>query len=147
MKKELLFILFTLAFSSCSEIEQPQVELAQTWSLIGYNCSFCSEPDVFNPIETDTTYQYIIRPDSSFTKILGEVELFGQIELKRSQEGQTYYEFQYDDFSVQLDKQADGFGFIHYCGQPIEIIQLTEEGRLKGNWGDCDGPNLIFERL
>lgn len=57
-----------------------------------------------------------------------------------------YLVFRYDQETYLEDRERDGFGLIHYCGQDYEPFSFVDSNTIKGSWGACDGPNLYFER-
>ncbi|MHA7130401.1 hypothetical protein [Algoriphagus namhaensis] len=144
--KRCLFVISLVTFLySCTASEEP-ISVEEIWSFTGYSCSFCSNPNEFFPV-SDSTYYYTFRPDSSFTKNIGTFELSGRYEVETTPDDQTYLVLQYNQASVDLDRNNKVWpGLIHYCGQEYEPLLIQDDGKLIGSWGACDGPRLVFEK-
>jgi hypothetical protein len=144
MKKYLLAILTSLLLFSCDNSENPDSsELPQEWTLIGYKSSWVADPPL-EPI-TDSTYNYRLEADGSFVKNIGKFQLTGTFNFE-TYEDRKYVILNYDEASIQLNEEDGSGGLIHYCGQHYEPFQIVDAKTVRGSWGECDGPNLYFER-
>lgn len=114
--------------------------MPQEWHLIGYKGGWIPQEDI-TPIE-DSTYHYRLEADGSFVKTIGQYQLAGTYNFEDF-EGKTYVTLNFDETSIQLDAEKN---LIHYCGQDYEYFTVKDAKTIAGNWSECDGPNLYFER-
>lgn len=147
MKPFLTILALALVLASCTENENPTQPSSEIWSLEGYTCTFCLNPDEFVAVP-DTTYYYTFRPDSTFSKTLGSLQLDGTFYKYSEMDGREYLHLQYSEafYNLDRDRTSDYYGTIHFCGQDFEPMLIREDGKLMGSWGACDGPNLVFRK-
>lgn len=144
MKNISIIFLFSSILFSCKDIENPNIsELPQGWFLKGYKSDWMAE-DGLTSIP-DTTYNYRLESDGSFVKNIGEYSLTGTFEFEEI-DGTTYASLNYDKESLKISENWGRMGLIHYCGQDYEYFTILDNKTVQGNWGNCDGPILIFER-
>lgn len=146
MRRFLLFAMLITSLISCQESEKPAVaEFPQTWVFSGYSSSWVANPEI-TPV-VDSLYYYELRKDGTFTKFIGEFELVGTYEVEDDTTNDSeYLVLKYDQETYLEDRERDGIGLIHYCGQDFEPFYYVSSNTIRGSWGACDGPNLYFER-
>ncbi|WP_134200083.1 hypothetical protein [uncultured Algoriphagus sp.] len=146
MRRFSLYFLVIVFLSACKEDENPTLaEFPQKWVFSGISSSWEANP-VINPI-ADSLYYYELNENGTFTKFIGEFELHGNYEtVADADNNPEYLVFRYDQETYLEDRERDGFGLIHYCGQDYEPFSFVDSNTIKGSWGACDGPNLYFER-
>lgn len=146
MRRFLLLALLITSSFSCLDDELPlQAEFPQKWVFSGISSSWVANPEI-TPV-VDSLYYYELREDGTFTKFIGEFELNGTFEKEGDLSNEAeYLIFKYDQETYLEDRERDGFGLIHYCGQDFEPFYYVDSNTIRGSWGACDGPNLYFER-
>lgn len=144
MKKYLLAVLAVLALFSCDKADNPDIsKMPQEWTLIGYKSSWVADPELI-PV-TDSIYNYRLEKNGSFVKNIGNYRLTGTYEIDDSNYDRTYITLNYDAASLTLNEESGRY-LIHYCGQNYEPFVVVDSKTISGSWGECDGPNFIFQR-
>lgn len=146
MRPVSILLLTIVGLFSCSADESPSLNtMPQTWVFSGTASSWVADPQI-TPI-VDSLYYYQLREDGTFTKFIGEYELEGTYEMSDDHTNDAkYLTFHYDQATYLEDRERDGFGLIHYCGQDYEPFVFIDSNTIKGSWGACDGPHMYFER-
>lgn len=148
MNKFCCFLLTSLlALSSCTEAINPDKSDWEEWALTESFCNFCLNPgDVKTYDQTDTTYVYRFKKDSSFVKNIGDYVLSGKFQVEENNDN-LFLLLNYDEESVLLSRDnPSNRQLIHTCFSGQEYFSWDSDGRLLGSWGACDGPTLIFEK-
>ncbi|TDK44088.1 hypothetical protein [Algoriphagus formosus] len=146
MKKAhlLLFVLF-ISFSCQDDVDPVHPIFDWNWVFSGYQSSWSADP-TFNPI-SDSLYIYQFQENGSFSKTIGSNKLTGTFQIEEDQSNQReFLSLDFDDASIELHQNSDGFPLIHSCTGVSETLVFEEEGTLFGSWSACDGPTLFFTR-